>query len=47
MHLEDAAREQMADRPYTLTDSAAGKVLQAIREVCAFRNWQLFAVHVR
>jgi REP element-mobilizing transposase RayT len=45
--LESYARELMSSRPYVLDRARARIVLGTIREVCAFRDWQLVAVHVR
>jgi len=37
----------MLHGPYLLNGQSAYRVLEALREVCAVRNWQLLAVHVR
>jgi len=37
----------MTDAPYDLDLARAKIVLEAIRETCKFRGWDLFAVHVR
>jgi hypothetical protein len=44
---ESHAKKLMLDDPYTLDLSRAHFVLAAIREVCTFRGWELFAAHVR
>jgi hypothetical protein len=45
--LESHAKKLMLDDPYTLDLSRARLVLAAIREVGAFRGWDLLAAHVR
>ena len=45
--LERHARDSMLHTPYALDVQSACTVLEAIRDVCAARNWQLVAVHVR
>ena len=37
----------MEQLPYVLDQSHRGAVLEAIREVCAHRQWSLLAAHVR
>jgi len=37
----------MRQAPYRLDRRTADKVLEAIREVCVVREWQLVAAHVR
>jgi REP element-mobilizing transposase RayT len=39
--------KRMADTPYQLGESTRNLVLEAVREVCAFRAWLLLVVHVR
>lgn len=45
--LELYATEHMLHAPYTLNARTADIVLEAIREVCIVRDWQLIAAHVR
>lgn len=45
--LERYARSLLRDEPNWIDRDAAAIVLAAIREVCAFRGWQLVAAHVR
>jgi REP element-mobilizing transposase RayT len=45
--LERHARAHMLHAPYTLNRRCACSVLDAMREVCAIRDWQLVAAHVR
>ncbi|MGH7978125.1 MAG: hypothetical protein ACREE6_02020, partial [Limisphaerales bacterium] len=40
-------RKKMEQPPYELDSERRGAVLHAIREVCRYRGWWLFAVHVR
>lgn len=42
-----AERERMDQAPYALDLIRREAVLEAIREVCAHRNWRLLAAHVR
>jgi REP element-mobilizing transposase RayT len=37
----------MLQAPYSLDGRAARMVLEALREVCVMRDWQLVAAHVR
>src|SRR5258708_37657982 len=41
------AERRMTQLAYTLDDIRRPLVLAGIREACAHRNWDLFAVHVR
>ena len=43
----EEAERRMTQPAYTLDDIRRPLVLTSIREVCAHRNWELFAVHVR
>ena len=45
--LERSARERMLHAPYRMDRNTAQTVLQAIVEVCAVRDCQLMAAHVR
>jgi hypothetical protein len=45
--LEKYYREAMKQEPYLLDLAKAHIVLEAIREVCRFRDWDLIAAHVR
>ncbi len=45
--LELDARRRMTHAPYLLKRLHADIVLSAMREVCGFREWRLFAAHVR
>jgi REP element-mobilizing transposase RayT len=45
--LERFERAAMTQPPYLLDDQRREIVLDAIIRVCAFREWQLFAVHAR
>ena len=40
-------KKQMSETPYFLDESKRHIVLQAIIEVCCYRQWTLLAVHVR
>jgi REP element-mobilizing transposase RayT len=40
-------RELMDQAPYVLNEPGGRAVLEAIREVCAHRQWTLLAAHVR
>ena len=42
-----ADRERMSDPPFVLDATGRVLTLRAIREVCAFRGWSLYAAHVR
>ncbi len=42
-----AKREQMDQQPYCLDRERRVIVLNALREVCLHRNWNLLAAHVR
>jgi len=44
LEIEEASRQQDA---YVLDEARRGHVLAAVREVCAVRQWDLFAAHVR
>ncbi len=41
------SQAHMVHAPYMLKGRSACRVLEAMREVCVIRDWQLFAVHVR
>jgi hypothetical protein len=45
--LVDSSRRLMRDAPYQMNFDDASLVLGTLREVCAFRNWNLLAAHVR
>ena len=40
-------RDRMGQEPYELDSQRRPIVLEAIREVCSYRQWRLLAVHVR
>ncbi len=40
-------KKQMSEAPYILDESRRRIVLQAITEVCSYRQWVLLAAHVR
>ena len=40
-------KKQMSETPYFLDESRRQIVLQAIEEVCSYRQWVLLAAHVR
>ena len=43
----DAKRELMDQPPYHLDSTRRAAVLEAIREVCSHRQWDLIAAHIR
>jgi REP element-mobilizing transposase RayT len=45
--LECCSREVMKQRPYALDLVRADVVLEAVQQVCLFRDWGLIAAHVR
>jgi hypothetical protein len=45
--LERFERSEMTQAPYLLDDQSRAMVLEAIKGVCEFRGWYLFAVHAR
>src|SRR5579863_3665478 len=45
--LNQYCRETMKQQPYELDLPRARIVLEAIREVCSYRGWNLIAAHVR
>jgi REP element-mobilizing transposase RayT len=45
--VESSEREQMTQPAYSMDADRRRVVLDAIRNVCAFRGWTLHAVHVR
>lgn len=45
--LLDSSRRHRREAPFELNWDEAGIVLSALREVCAFRQWNLLAAHVR
>lgn len=44
---EATEQERMNQAPYNLDQIRRDAVMEAIREVCAYRSWTLLAVHVR
>jgi REP element-mobilizing transposase RayT len=42
-----AEQESLKQAPYVLDAAARAIVLAALREVCQYRSWTLFAAHVR
>ena len=44
---EEKIRRSMIQPPYTLDEPRRVVVLSTIQEVCQYRNWLLFAAHVR
>jgi REP element-mobilizing transposase RayT len=44
LHFE---RQRLTQRPYLLDEPRRAIVLAAIQSVCRYREWKLFAVHVR
>ncbi len=45
--LVDSSRRLMRDAQYEMNSHDASLVLTTLREVCAIRNWNLLAAHVR
>lgn len=45
--LAHAERRAMTQEPYVLDEPRRHEVLASIRAVCAYREWQLLAAHVR
>jgi REP element-mobilizing transposase RayT len=45
--LASSERQNMKQAPYSLERESRAVVLDALREVCAYRGWNLFAAHVR
>lgn len=45
--LRDSERRSMKDVPYLLDDRRRAILLGVIQSVCAYREWELFAIHVR
>lgn len=46
-HRETSAKKRMVEPPYLLGDTQRQVVLNAIKEVCIYREWVLLAAHVR
>jgi REP element-mobilizing transposase RayT len=42
-----SSKKGMKDMPYALDNPRRAIVLEAIRQVCAYRGWALLAIHVR
>ena len=45
--LVDSSRRRMQDASFELSRDEASIVLTTLREVCAYRQWNLLAAHVR